>query len=87
MVDVSASLLGEDGRAARQAVARRKRGAATPTGQAGVATATRRLAEQLVPGPGEASLVAGFRERVLLVPLAARQLVVDLEAIAVGFAE
>src|SRR5262249_59541623 len=40
-----------------------------------------------VPGPGEPSLVAASRERAVLVPLAARQFVVDLEAVAVGVRE
>src|SRR5438445_11029169 len=47
----------------------------------------RRLAQGLVPGPREPSLRAAARERALLVPLAARQLVVDLEPVAVGIRE
>src|SRR5213592_2091627 len=47
----------------------------------------RRLAQGLVPGPREPSLRAASGERPLLVPLAARQLVVDLEPIAVGIRE
>src|SRR5207247_5895799 len=47
----------------------------------------RRLAKRFVPGPGEPSLVAASRERAVLVPLAARQFVIDLEAVAVGVRE
>src|SRR5215813_2582955 len=47
----------------------------------------RGLAELCVPGPGEASLVAGLGKGPLLVPLAPRELVVDLEAVAVGIGE
>src|SRR5262249_6607102 len=48
---------------------------------------SRRGRERLVPRPGEAALVALLRERPLAVPLAARLLVVDLEAVAVGIGE
>src|SRR5215813_10059994 len=47
----------------------------------------RGLAELGVPGPGEAPLVAGLGKGPLLVPLAPRELVVDLEAVAVGIGE
>src|SRR2546428_13830487 len=47
----------------------------------------RRLAKRFVPGTGESPLLTASRERPLLVPLAARQLVVHLQAIAVGIRE
>src|SRR6266849_48934 len=47
----------------------------------------RGLAEHLVPGAGEAALLALLRERALTVPLAPRQLVVDFEPVAVGIGE
>src|SRR5262249_45048974 len=47
----------------------------------------RRGRERLVPRPGEAALGAFLRERPLAVPLAARLLEVDLEAVTVGIRE
>src|SRR2546430_14302074 len=44
-------------------------------------------AQRFVPGAGEPALVALTGERPIATPLAARQLVVDLEAIAVGIRE
>src|SRR6058998_1535338 len=47
----------------------------------------RRLLDDLVPGSGEPALRALLGERPLALPLAARLLVVDLEAVAVGIRE
>src|SRR5262249_10570455 len=47
----------------------------------------RGLAKLGVPGPGEPPLVAGLGKGPLLVPLAPWELVVDLEAVAVGIGE
>src|SRR5207249_10031003 len=43
--------------------------------------------DNLVPGPGEATLVTRARERPLPAPFAPRQLVVDLEHVPVGIRE
>ena len=55
--------------------------------QARASRSLRGLAELCVPGPGEPSLVARPGKGPVLIPLAPRQLVVDLEAIAVGIRE